>query len=419
MIKGWEKMIGIRKYSKKEVMEFLTKRSNSNAMGALSDYDILQMIYDREIIIYPYDEKLVTPIGYNFCPSEVIISTRTGLPIKIRQKGNEKYIIVSAHDTVLISTREYLSISNNIMGTFHSRVSVVSAGFGHISTTLDPGWRGPLLIALNNPSSHNLKLVISYESKPIPFVTLVFYRFSENARKLHDNPPYRTDILEKYQAKPNWVKRKILGKSYENYRDMVYLICDSMKIQNVSEDTNPLLNKLEKHICDLKNSYITREKNEAAQRIAVEEIIRCIAVGDKNKEFSLDLTEILYNLYWGLTYFYLQDKTWHVKSRSFEEILLPYLDLCYMRIQDEKIGKFWDKKYEEIKNRTTAYKHRLGLILGLHWGRIIFMLLVMGALLWVIIGQGDFASGNVINDVVVPIFTTIVATVLLYFIMGK
>jgi hypothetical protein len=84
---------------------------------------------------------------------------------------------VEPNDTVLILTQEEVWVSEQIAGTFHSKVGIVSSGFGHISTTLDPNWEGPLLISLNNPTRKRLKLIIGKEEAEATnynsFVTLI------------------------------------------------------------------------------------------------------------------------------------------------------------------------------------------------------------------------------------------------------
>lgn len=127
--------------------------------GFLSDEDIIQIL-DKDIVICGYDEENLTDIGYNLTPTEFIFSINRGLLVKIYNDNNQKYCYIEPNDTVLIITREAVWVSENISGTFHSKVKIVSKGFGHISTTLDAHWEGPLLISLNNPTKKRLKFVL-------------------------------------------------------------------------------------------------------------------------------------------------------------------------------------------------------------------------------------------------------------------
>jgi len=153
----------------------------------LSDQDIKKLL-NNNIVIFPFDEKDLTPIGYNLNPSDFVYSLQKR---DLAQEMNEYYII-EPHDTVLILTKEAVWVSKKYAGTFHSKVGIVSDGFSHISTTLDPNWKGPLLISLNNPTNLELKL---YKNKS--FITLIFYEMKTRSLKDHDNLPSRTDILKK------------------------------------------------------------------------------------------------------------------------------------------------------------------------------------------------------------------------------
>jgi deoxycytidine triphosphate deaminase len=157
----------------------------------LSDRDI-ESFLNKEIVIHPYTERNLTPVGYNLNPGNFVYSINSKSLIKIthNSKGKPIYKILK-HDTVLILTQEAVWVSKKIGGTFHSKVGVVSLGFGHISTTLDPGWAGPLLIALNNPTEQDLELPADKS-----FVTLIFYKVRTVASRNHDNDPSRSDLLK-------------------------------------------------------------------------------------------------------------------------------------------------------------------------------------------------------------------------------
>ena len=94
--------------------------------GALADTDIWDAIYRGEIYISPFRSENLTATGYNLQVSDIIISTRSGLPLKIYTSGQYRYVDVPANDTVLITTVESIFVGPQIMGTFHSRVSIVS-----------------------------------------------------------------------------------------------------------------------------------------------------------------------------------------------------------------------------------------------------------------------------------------------------
>jgi len=174
----------------------------------LSDQNIKKVL-NKNIVIHPFNEDDLTPVGYNLNPSDFVYSIKSK---KLISGINGSYAI-PANDTVLILTKETVWASSKIGGTFHSKVGVVSKGFGHISTTLDPNWKGPLLISLNNPMSIELLLPTNKS-----FVTLIFYAVKTPAKKMHDNDPGRKDIIgnistEMLEQEIDLNKREFLAKA--------------------------------------------------------------------------------------------------------------------------------------------------------------------------------------------------------------
>lgn len=154
-------------------------------MTLMSDIDIKQAL-NSDIVIEPYSEDGLTPIGYDFCVGEFIYSLEYGL-----LECKEDIYELPPKSTVQILTKESLWVSKRIGGTFHSKVSLVSKGLSHISTTLDPEWYGPLLITLRNNTDKPIKL-----GKDDTFVTLLFYRLITPTDSFH----WRSwrDIIEEH-----------------------------------------------------------------------------------------------------------------------------------------------------------------------------------------------------------------------------
>lgn len=236
--------------------------------GFLSDKDIENYIEHEKIVIWPYEkEENLTPLGYNLTPTEFIFSINNRLLVDIHNDNNEKYCYINPQDTVLILTREAVYVSNEIAGTFHSKVGIVSQGFGHISTTLDPNWQGPLLFSLNNPTNQRLKFVIARVSEPsskcdklsfksCSFVTLIFYRLVSEANTKHDNPSCRLDLLEDVVKVPKlslWSKI-LFGRRYKiQYNELRKFIGNIGKIDFIKLGITEKENKI--NVEDFKKKY--------------------------------------------------------------------------------------------------------------------------------------------------------------------
>lgn len=172
----------------------------SKTTGVLSDVDIKTRIENKELVIHPYDERNLTPLGYNLSYTKFIYSVNNKILSEIFVEENKLFCYVEPNDTVLIMSHEAVWLSKALLGTFHSKVGIVSKGFGHISTTLDPDWEGPLLFSLNNPTNQRLRMEIGDEKagriEYKTFVTLILYEMITCSKIEQNNQPARIDILK-------------------------------------------------------------------------------------------------------------------------------------------------------------------------------------------------------------------------------
>lgn len=211
--------------------------------GVLSDADIQKEMQNGNIFIAPFVQAQLQPSGYNLTPTNFFYSTKKKQFLSIIKNDEETYVMIDRNDTVLVRTRESIAISHILTGAFYSKVKVVSEGFGHVSTTLDPNWEGQLLISLNNPTNRRLKFSIEKEvyGKRIcnSFVTLEFMYLNEAAKNLSDNPPGRLDILDATIEKniSTFKKKKIgdLENLVEQLHEQETKTIESLLMQQLNE----------------------------------------------------------------------------------------------------------------------------------------------------------------------------------------
>lgn len=179
-----------------------------------------------DVVIAPFEYSKSKGVGYNFSLSELIFSINKNRLIPICRKENETYFYLRPRETVLSLSYEYIKVSDNIAGSFHSRVRTTAQGIGSISTTLDPGWSGMLLFSLNNPTNKRIKVVLTSRTDGITkrqaVSTLIAWRTLNNhAKQIElslDNPPMRTDIWSELAAKP---LKLFANKQYQKFRNLV------------------------------------------------------------------------------------------------------------------------------------------------------------------------------------------------------
>jgi deoxycytidine triphosphate deaminase len=200
----------------------------------LTEPDIIECRNIHEgIIIAPFNKNKAKGIGYNISPSDLLYSTQKCAPLKIRHNDEGSYVYIAAHDTVLILSYEHIQSAKDITGTFHSRVRSSADGLGSVSTTLDPGWKGMLLISVNNPTKRKIKLHITTKkegkTERCNLITMVVFKNysvnkEENEVSFHlDNPPMRADIWSELIAKPH---RLFHEKSYKRFRHFIQELID-------------------------------------------------------------------------------------------------------------------------------------------------------------------------------------------------
>lgn len=261
------------------------RRACVNAeLGQLSRADMIRELNAETMVIQPLaqpvkDSHNIKAASFDISPSCLIMSARTGNFMRIYssisrcQKGHRNpewhcntcrkssnapktcpeqlYVYIEPRDTALVLSKEYLQLPANICGNVFSRVSTVSSGLGHISTTIDPLWKGALLIAISNPSSEPIKLLIqdeTAETVPLATVTLQYLNTPvDPASADSGHLPARVDILEKYLYDVEGTKkRRMLLKNavyrffhMKDYNLTVRLIDRLKKMKNVKPQEWP------------------------------------------------------------------------------------------------------------------------------------------------------------------------------------
>lgn len=308
--------------------------------------------------------------------SDIIISTRSGLPLKIYTSGQYRYVDVPANDTVLITTVESIFVGPQIMGTFHSRVSIVSQGFGHISTTLDPTWCGPLLIAVNNPSNRKKRFVISDSSGTHSLATLVFYRLIHPAEAINSKPPIRTDVLGTYLQEPKGLKKFLIGRAYSQYERLVdKLKCAGTYNDGGLKDPRTNIEQIVQLLIEIRAQY-----KAAGCLTNIRELSRLDAILVQQKT-AADLPPLCLDMLKILQAALAQRKELSRKSDRFGQEIVCYIDICLMQLRREQQAYHWTQSYMEcsaIAQKEAFSNNWMRFIMGLQPRR------VLKYLLWVV-----------------------------------
>jgi dCTP deaminase len=143
-------------------------------MGILSDADILRRRADGSLGIAPFDEKGLTPNGYDLRIAEVM------LPDASSDVHREGKVVVPAQSRFLVSTLERVRMPPDVTAQLWIRSSYarrgVLGGFGKI----EAGFEGTLTVGGFNAARAALELPIGDR-----FCQVVFERMESLPRKLY------------------------------------------------------------------------------------------------------------------------------------------------------------------------------------------------------------------------------------------
>lgn len=175
-------------------------------MAVLSSKDLKKEM-GTNIYIHPFKIENIKGNTINLTASEFAWSLSKDECIC----SDKRIIKIPPRDTALVYTKEALYVSNKIGGTYHSKVSMVSKGLGHIGTTLDPMYLGLSLIAIHNHTDKEVPLKVGST-----FVSLMFHylKTPTDNKKRHDNTPGQIELLkgkkteefEEWSEKHSWIK---------------------------------------------------------------------------------------------------------------------------------------------------------------------------------------------------------------------
>jgi len=136
-------------------------------MSILSDQDIKYLL-NKEIVIYPYGEDCISPLGYDLRIGYAINLTAEHQSTATPDAGK---ILIPSKTSVFIITKEHVYLSRRVAGTLHARGSLAARGLYINSTTVDPNWGGQMTFLIHNISEKPVELDV--ESR---FITLIFHR---------------------------------------------------------------------------------------------------------------------------------------------------------------------------------------------------------------------------------------------------
>lgn len=132
-------------------------------MGLLSDADIRRYLAKGEIQIEPFDERNLTPNGYDVSIEEIVVPA-----VKRRVAANR----IPPATRFAVSTRESIRLSRHVAGQIWLRTTWARRGVVAAFGMIDAGFSGTLTFGAFNASSEPLELPIGVRFAQVVFLTL-------------------------------------------------------------------------------------------------------------------------------------------------------------------------------------------------------------------------------------------------------
>lgn len=142
-------------------------------MGVLSDADILEAVKSGKLAIDPFLEKNLTPNGYDLSFTEIMIPDVHGTERVFR----EGRVLVPAKERFLFSTREIVTLPEDVTAQLWIRTSYARRGVMAAFGKVEAGFSGTLTIPAFNASAKQLELPVGDR-----FCQIVFERLETPAR---------------------------------------------------------------------------------------------------------------------------------------------------------------------------------------------------------------------------------------------
>ncbi len=135
----------------------------------LARKELLEMIKNKELVVEPFDEKIVRENGIDFrIDKSYALYKHDYQRIDVTELENTEHLfsIIEAEDKieikpghfVLLSTIEYIKLPKNVIGFCNLRSTLARYGLAMPPTIVDAGFEGNLTIEIFNSSQNTIVL---------------------------------------------------------------------------------------------------------------------------------------------------------------------------------------------------------------------------------------------------------------------
>ncbi|HWG92394.1 MAG TPA: dCTP deaminase [Candidatus Thermoplasmatota archaeon] len=145
-------------------------------MTVFSDTDILQALQAGTLGITPFEERNLTPNGYDLSIAEIMVPDVHGTETRFR----EGRVVIPGQARFLVSTREVVRMPKDVCAQLWIRSSYARRGVIGVFGKVEAGFEGTLTIGAFNAGAQPLEIPVGDR-----FCQIVFERLLSPPRALY------------------------------------------------------------------------------------------------------------------------------------------------------------------------------------------------------------------------------------------
>jgi len=134
-------------------------------MPVLSDSDIIRLLHDGTLRIEGYDERNLTPNGYDVTIEEILVPSRGA-------KQDSGVVTIPGNSWFVVGTKEFFVLPSNLMGQIWIRTTWVRKGILSSFGIIDSGFNGNLTFSAYNASKDAVDVPVGEKFAQVIFEEL-------------------------------------------------------------------------------------------------------------------------------------------------------------------------------------------------------------------------------------------------------
>jgi len=144
----------------------------------LTDGDIIELCNAEEPLIVPFNEKQLTPNGYDVSIKEIAVDGKTLEPRE--DSSGKKIVVIPGKKPFIVLTREWLIMPSMVVGTPFIKTKYARMGIVPAFGGIEAGFKGNLNLCAMNGNDAPIELCLD-----ATFTQIMFHLAGKKPQKLY------------------------------------------------------------------------------------------------------------------------------------------------------------------------------------------------------------------------------------------